>query len=95
MQADSGSGVAGGGLVLRQVGDSGTGAQTQTIQVDADGQIIGKDTVRDTSRWKAYFAQPPLDCVNLSCVPIQPALRNNFRPELCYLNRFLFLPLTA
>ena len=47
MQADSGSGVAGGGLVLRQVGDSGTGAQTQTIQVDADGQIIGKDTVRD------------------------------------------------
>ena len=47
MQADSGSGVAGGGLVLRQVGDSGTGAQTQTIQVDADGQIIGKDTVKD------------------------------------------------
>ena len=50
MQADSGSGVAGGGLVLRQVGDSGTGAQTQTIQVDADGQIIGKDTVRDRFR---------------------------------------------
>ena len=51
MQADSGSA---GGLVLRQVGSqgggssdhggagSGGGGTTHTIQVDQDGQIIGK-----------------------------------------------------